>query len=214
MFITFEGIDFSGKSTQIQLLIERLHAVQQDTILVREPGGTIISERIRDMLLDHKHGNMDEVTEFLLFSASHSQLVRETILPALEKGKHVIADRFHDSSTAYQGYGRGLDLEDLFRVHHLATHALSPHLTFLIDIPVEESFARRTQRRGSIDRMESASMEFYTRVRAGYAALAEKHPDRIIRIDGLQSVDAISETIWQRTSTAMRLPGMNPESMP
>jgi dTMP kinase len=207
MFITFEGIDLSGKSTQILLLLERLREAQQDTILVREPGGTLLSERIRDLLLDREHGNMDEVTEFLLFSSSRSQLVREVILPALDAGKHVIADRFYDSSTAYQGYGRGLDLEDLLRVHHLATHGLSPQLTFLIDIPVEESFARRSRRSGNIDRMENASKEFYTRVRNGYAALADEHKKRIVSIDGLQSVETIAETIWRLTSCAMDLPG-------
>lgn len=196
MFITFEGIDFSGKSTQIELLLQRLADAGQDSLVVREPGGTDISEQIRALLLDTTHAGMDPVSEFLLFSASRSQLVREVIIPARARGTLVIADRFFDSSTAYQGYGRGLDLEDLLRVHHLATHGITPDLTFYIDIPVAESFARRAQRAGRIDRMESADEAFYQRVRDGYLRLADAHPARIIRIDGERAVEEISARIW------------------
>lgn len=196
MFLSFEGMDFSGKSTQIVLLRQRLDAADMPSLLVREPGGTRLSERIRDMLLDRTHGEMDEVTEFLLFSSSRSQLVREVILPALEAGTHVIADRFYDSSTAYQGYGRGLPLDDIVRVHHLATHGLTPDLTFFLDIGIEESFSRRQHRSGEIDRMESASRDFHTRVREGYLALCEQHPGRIKRIDGERPAEIIANDIW------------------
>lgn len=203
MFITFEGIDFSGKSTQITRLEKRLRARGDDVLLVREPGGTMISEKIRTLLLDRSNDEMDSVTEFLLFSASRSQLVEQRIKPALHDGTHVIADRFHDSSTAYQGYGRGLDIESILHVHRLATHDLAPDLTFFIDIPVDESFRRRTLRAGDIDRMESADRMFFERIREGYLRITEDHPDRIVRVDGLQSIDAIANAIW--TTISVRL---------
>ncbi len=203
MFITFEGIDFSGKSTQIALLQQRFEDEGMASVVVREPGGTVISERIRDLLLDNAHGDMDDVTEFLLFSASRSQLVREVILPALRTGIHVIADRFYDSSTAYQGYGRGLNLEDLLGVHHLATHQLVPNFTVFLDIPVEVSVARRAQREGSLDRMERGSMEFYRRVRDGYLTLAREYPDRINRIDGEKPVGEIADHVWRLVSSTL-----------
>ncbi|MDT8324459.1 MAG: dTMP kinase [Bacteroidota bacterium] len=206
MFISFEGIDFSGKSTQITLLLRRLENASVESLLVREPGGTEISERIRTLLLDPSHGNMDPVSEFLLFSASRSQLVQDVIAPALRRRVLVIADRFFDSSTAYQGYGRGLDLEALQRVHQLATHGISPDMTFFMDIPVAESFARRPQRAGDTDRMENAGEDFYRRVRDGYLRLAAKFPARILVIDGVRPAEEIAEQIWERISAKLVSP--------
>ena len=196
MFITFEGIDFSGKSTQISILEQRLRERGDSVLLVREPGGTVISEKIRSILLDRAHDAMDDVTEFLLFSASRSQLVREEIIPALDAGVHVIADRFHDSSTAYQGFGRGLDIRAIESVHGIATHGLLPDLTFFIDIPVDASFARRDKPRRDIDRMEAADRAFFERIRDGYRHLAREHASRFVRIDGMLPIDEISDCIW------------------
>lgn len=196
MFITFEGIDFSGKSTQIRLLEQRLRERGDSVLLVREPGGTAISEKIRAILLDRAHDAMDDVTEFLLFSASRSQLVRETIVPALASGAHVIADRFHDSSTAYQGYGRGLDILAIESVHRIATHGLMPDLTFFIDIPVDAGFERRNATERAIDRMEAADRMFFERIRAGYLLLAKEHGSRFVRIDGMLPINDIADTIW------------------
>jgi len=203
MFITFEGIDFSGKSTQIRLLETRLRTNGERVRLVREPGGTEISEKIRAILLDRAHDAMDDVTEFLLFSASRSQLVQEEILPALASGVHVIADRFHDSSTAYQGFGRGLDIEAIKAVHRIATHGLVPDLTFFIDIPVDASFERRSKPDRTIDRMEAANRAFFERIRDGYLRLAEEHAFRFIRIDGMLAVDVIADMIWTAVSNRL-----------
>lgn len=207
MFITFEGIDFSGKSTQIHLLEQRLRERGESVLLVREPGGTVISEKIRAILLDRTHDAMDDVTEFLLFSASRSQLVHEEILPALTSGVHVIADRFHDSSTAYQGYGRGLDIQAIESVHRIATHGLMPDLTFFIDIPVDESFERRNTPERVIDRMEAADRDFFERIRAGYLLLAKEHDTRFVRIDGMMPITDIADTIWKIIND--RLPSLD-----
>ncbi len=206
MFITFEGIDFSGKSTQISLLRQRLEEMGHDTLVVREPGGTVISEHIRALLLDPSFVHMDPVSEFLLFSASRSQLVREVIRPALNRGTLVIADRFFDSSTAYQGYGRGLELEDLLRVHHLAIHGSMPDLTIFLDIPVAESFARRAQRAGDIDRMERADEAFYNRVRDGYLQIAAAAQERFLLLDGERPQEDIAEDIWEIVGTKLSPP--------
>lgn len=196
MFITFEGIDFSGKSTQIRILERRLRDRGERVLLVREPGGTVISENIRSILLDRAHEAMDEVTEFLLFSASRSQLVQEEIIPALDAGVHVIADRFHDSSTAYQGYGRGIDIRAIESVHRIATHGIVPDLTFFIDIPVDASFERRNKPERAIDRMEAADRAFFEHIRDGYLHLAREHASRFVRIDGMLPIDHIANTIW------------------
>lgn len=196
MFISFEGIDCSGKSTQIDLLAKRLDALRREVLIVREPGGTEISERIRALLLDLKHSEMDRHTELLLFSASRSQLVMERILPAMNRGAVVIADRFHDSTTAYQGYGRGLDIRSIEHVHTIATHRILPDLSFFIDISVEESLHRRTTRLVSADRMETADNAFFERVRQGYLQIASMAPSRFRIIDGMRKPESIAEDIW------------------
>lgn len=196
MFITFEGIDCSGKSTQIDFLARRLQAQQREVLIVREPGGTEISERIRDLLLDLKHGDMDSCTELLLFSASRSQLVTERILPALRRGAIVVADRFHDSTTAYQGYGRGIPIDSIEHVHGLVTHGLLPDMSFFIDISIEESQMRRAARIAHVDRMENADTAFYQRVRDGYHQIASTSPSRFRIINGMRQPESVSEEIW------------------
>jgi dTMP kinase len=195
MFLTFEGIDYCGKSTQARLLVERLeknHTVR----LIREPGGTRISERLREILLDKRHLELTEVAELFLFEASRAQLVAEVIRPALERGEFVICDRYFDSTTAYQGFGRGVDIEAIARVNALATGGTEPDLTFVIDIPVEE-IERRKQSAGLVfDRMEISGRQFYDRVRAGYEHLS-RTLERMVLIDGARPVEEIHHEIWR-----------------
>jgi len=142
MFITFEGIDYSGKSTQCQLLSEFLKGKGFDVLSLREPGGTEISEKIRNILLDNNSAGMTSMSEFLLYSAARAQLVSEIIQPALKSGKTVICDRFYDSSTAYQGFGRGLGLKNVETINKISTGGLEPNLTIIVDITVEKSIER------------------------------------------------------------------------
>lgn len=194
MFISFEGIDFCGKSTQIEKLEEYFVALSKKVKVIREPGGTIISEKIREILLDKKNDQMVMETEILLFSASRSQLVREVIRPSLNSGFVVISDRFHDSSTAYQGYGRGLSVDDIKNIHEIAVGETLPDLTFLIDIPVEVAYQRRGVKTGHLDRIEVSDNDFYSRVRNGYLQIA-KEEKRIRVIDGNRDIDLIHQDI-------------------
>lgn len=195
MFITFEGIDFSGKSTQVELLNEYLVKQNKNVLLIREPGGTEISEKIREILLDKKNNAMVMETELLLFSASRAQLVREVIRPHLQKGYYVISDRFHDSSTAYQGFGRGLSVDAVINIHNLAIGNTIPDITFFIDIPNEVAIKRKQKvEHSSLDRIEISDNSFYERVREGYLYLSKKEK-RFKVIDGTQSIDSISEKI-------------------
>ena len=195
MFITFEGIDFCGKSTQVELLKNYLIEKNKKVEIIREPGGTNISEEVRNILLDKKNGNMFMETEFLLFSASRAQLVREKIRPYLEKGFYVISDRFHDSSLAYQGYGRGISIEAVSSVNSLAIGPTIPDITFFIDIPVEEAEKRKTGKTVTdLDRIEISEMNFYESVRNGYLDLSKKEK-RFRLIDGRKSIEEIHKNI-------------------
>jgi dTMP kinase len=195
MFISFEGIDFCGKSTQIDLLKDYLIEQGKKVEIVREPGGTSLSEKIRTILLDNKNEKMLKETELFLFSASRAQLVREKIRPYLEKGFYVISDRFHDSSTAYQGYGRGISVDVIVGVHDLAIGDTIPDITYFIDIPVGIANERKKkQSKGKLDRIELADMEFYSRVRNGYLETA-KNESRFKVIDGTQSIQNIHNHI-------------------
>jgi len=197
MFITFEGLDFSGKSTQANLLVERLKKAKHVVRFLREPGGTKISERVREILLDRSHLEMTEAAELLLFSASRTQLVAEVIVPALQRGETVVCDRYYDSTTAYQGYGRGFNLESVHHINKIATAGTDPDLTILVDIPVDEIERRKAAAGMTFDRMESAGREFYERVRKGYLDIARNEPGRFILVDGLASIDAVKTQIWQ-----------------
>lgn len=183
MFLTLEGIDFSGKSTQAKMLVDALSG-ERAVCFLREPGGTPISERIRDILLDKKNLELTDRAELLLFSASRAQLVASVIRPALAKGEIVICDRYYDSTTAYQGAGRGLPMDAVRTINTFATGGLAPDLTLFIDIPVDEIERRRAAAGKGFDRMEAAGREFFQRVRDGYCALAAAEPGRFVRIDG------------------------------
>ncbi len=196
MLITFEGIDGSGKSTQARRLVAALRAAGRDVQAVREPGGTSLGERVRELLLDPA-SHILPTAELLLFSAARAQLVEGVIRPALASGAVVVADRFYDSTTAYQGGGRGLAApEELDRLHALATGGLAPALTFLIDVPVEVAVARRAQR--AADRMEAGGAAFFERVRAAYLALAARHPERVVVLDGTQPPDSLHAEVMER----------------
>lgn len=196
MFITFEGLDFSGKTTQAKLLIERLTVRGHVVHFLREPGGTAISERIRDILLDKKYLEMSNTAELLLFSASRTQLVAEVIVPALKRGETIVCDRYYDSTTAYQSYGRGLDLEAVQLINKVATTGIAPDVTFLVDIPVEEIERRKAKAGLTFDRMESSGKEFYRRVRNGYLEMARTEQQRFTVVDGMLPVEEIHRTIW------------------
>jgi len=195
MFITFEGIDFCGKSTQVEILKEYLIKNNKNVHLIREPGGTEISEKIRDVLLDKKNNAMVMETEIFLFSASRAQLVREVIRPYLRKGFYVISDRFHDSSTAYQGFGRGLPVETIIKINNLAIGDTIPDLTFFIDIPIEVSIKRKNKKtHNDLDRIEISDNSFFERVRNGYLELARTEK-RFRVLDGTRSIEQVSEQI-------------------
>ena len=180
-FITFEGIDGCGKSTQARLLLEHMNNSGVETILVREPGGTNISESIREILLHSNSGKMGDRTESLLMTASRAQLTQEIIVPNIEQGKFVIADRYSDSTLAYQGGGRNLDIEWLIELNNYATFTLLPDITFFVDIRPEEALRRLDNNK---DRIEGIGIEFQTRVRKTYHELAERFNDRYVILDG------------------------------
>jgi len=195
MFITFEGIDFCGKSTQVKLLKEYLERKGKTVKIIREPGGTEISEKIRKILLDKKHLNLTIETEIFLFSASRAQLVREVIKPYLEKNYFVLSDRFHDSTTAYQGFGREIPLVIVEQINNLVIGNTIPDLTFFIDIPTEEAEKRKYQNSLiELDRIEISKKDFYERVRNGYFYLAEKEK-RIKVLNGMHEISTIHNEI-------------------
>ena len=181
-FITFEGVDGCGKSTQARLLLEHMNNSGVETILVREPGGTNISESIREILLhSNSSGQMGDRTESLLMTASRAQLTQEVIIPNMDQGKFVIADRYSDSTLAYQGGGRNLDIEWLIELNNYATFTLLPDITFFVDIRPEEALRRLDNDK---DRIEGEGIEFQTRVRKTYHELAERFNDRYVILDG------------------------------
>ena len=199
MLITFEGIDGSGKSTQAERLVRRLEGEGGRPLLVREPGGTALSERVRALLLDPALP-ADPLAELLLFSAARAQLVAERVRPALEAGRVVVCDRFYDSTTAYQGGGRGMDVGWLKALNGRVTGGLVPDRTYLVLLDPATALQRRTARRPPDvqqgDRMEASGRAFYERVAAAYRQLAEEEPDRILRLDGARPVEALHEAVW------------------
>ena len=209
LFITFEGTEGSGKSTQAVLLTRRLIKMGHRTLILREPGGTPIGEEIRHTLKhsDVNHGMTPE-TELLLMNASRAQLVGEVIRPALARGEIVVSDRFYDSTTAYQGYGRGLDLEMVRQIIRCAVGETRPHLTLLLTVPVKVSEARRRARslpglEHIRDRMEEADRSFFERVEVGYQKIAAAEPDRIKTIDATRTLDEVSQAIWAAVEPAL-----------
>jgi dTMP kinase len=196
MFITFEGIDLSGKSTQARLLYDKLVKDRKKVKLVREPGGTLISEKIRKILLDKKNNKMKYITEFLLFSASRHQLTEEIIKPLLKKNYIVICDRYYDSSSAYQGYGGKIDLKIISEVNKIATNYLVPDLSFLIDIDYSENIKRRELSGKSHDRIEQKEINYYKKVISGYRTIAKLDKKRFRIIDGKKDIDEIQKGIY------------------
>ena len=200
-FITFEGSEGSGKSTQVQRLAARLERSGVPYLVTREPGGTPIGETIRELLQFAPHNSaMTSETELLLFEASRSQLVREIIKPALERGLCVIADRFFDSTTVYQGAARKLDREMVQRLNAFAVGDCVPDITFVLDVDAATA-ALRMQKPRKADRMEQQPAEFYERVRETYHELAAHEPKRVVLIDGSRDADQIENQIWETLSS-------------
>ena len=200
-FITFEGVEGGGKSTQLQCLRDRLTALGREVYVTREPGGTAIGEAIRSVLLNPAHHAMATITELFLYEAARAQIVAECIRPQIEAGAIVLCDRFADSTTAYQGAGRGLPAIMLNQLHQLATGGLWPDLTFVLDVPPTVGLARAA-RRCEADRIEQESLAFHERVRNAFLEIAQQEPRRVYIVDGTPGVEEIAESIahivWDR----------------
>ena len=197
IFITMEGPDGSGKSTQIALLKEYLEKEGYDVLITREPGGTAISEAIREVILNKDFQEMSPVTEMLLYASARAQLIHEVVGPALEKGQAVISDRFVDSSLVYQGIARGLGVEKVYEVNLNAIGKYMPDVTFLLDLPAEVGISRKKDQK-ELDRMELESLEFHKKVAEGYRKLAVKFPERIETVDATLPIEKISSLIKDR----------------
>lgn len=214
LFITFEGPEGSGKSTQARRLYERLGATDYPVIATREPGGTPISDLIRRILLDLRNGEMDPTTEMLLFSAARAQHVAERIQPYLNHGGIVVCDRFTDSMLAYQGYGSGRDLDELRTLIHIATRGLRPDMTFYLDLPAQDGLDRKlkaAQRQTAVsplsprtqvgeavewNRLDARDLDYHQRVRNGFLQLVTLEPERWHVLDAHMPVDELAERIW------------------
>lgn len=193
-FITLEGPEGGGKSTQAKRLVDHLQAQGHEVLFTREPGGTEIGDQIRQVIMSLENKSMSPEAEFLLFSASRAQVVRELIKPQLERGGFVVCDRFYDSSLAYQGYGHELDLELLRTITGFVSGGLVPDLTLLLDLTSELGLERRKQD-GRWNRLDDYDLAFHERVREGYHRLAELDPDRWVQIDAARTEDQIQEQI-------------------
>ena len=202
MFIVFEGGEGCGKSTQTRALYRRLSKDGFGAILTREPGGTRLGERVRRHLKRTGDARISPLAELFLIATARAQLVSEIIRPELERGKTVICDRFTPSTLAYQGHGRGLDMDAVRAVNGMATDGLSPDLVVLLDIPVEAGLGRKKSRER--DRFESESLAFHARVRRGYLDMAKADPERWLVVDGRLPRKVIEETIWKRVSVLLK----------
>jgi dTMP kinase len=203
LFITMEGPEGGGKTTQSRLLAEHLRSLGNDVLLTREPGGTPIGEQIRAVLGSLDNTDMHPRTEFLLFSSSRAQLVRQVIQPHLDRGGLVVCDRFFDSSLAYQGFGHRLDLQQLRTITDFAVGGIAPDLTLLLDIPVEEGLRRR-EKSGSRNRLDDYDVAFHRRVRKGYQQLAAADPHRWVRIDASGPPDKVQEEVRRVVEARLR----------
>ncbi len=205
VLITFEGVEGSGKSTQSERLAARLSELGVLCLASREPGGTEIGEAIRAILLDPRNEEMHGLTELFLYLASRNQLVRDRVLPALKEGKVVVLDRFGDSSTAYQGAGRGLGQRPVTRLNKLATADLRPNLTILVDVPVKVGRERKVS--GVLDRLESEQVEFHERVRQGYLRLARRAPGRVKVVDGALPAEELERLVFCHVEELLKRKG-------
>lgn len=190
IFITMEGPDGSGKSTQIELLKQYLEGAGYDVLITREPGGNRISEAIREIILNSEYTEMSPVTEMMLYASARAQLIAEVIGPAIESGKAVISDRFVDSSLVYQGMARGLGVETVYEINKVAIGEYMPQLTIMLDLPAEVGISRKKDQK-ELDRMELESLEFHKKVTAGYREMAQRFPERIKSIDATLPIEEI-----------------------
>jgi dTMP kinase len=197
LFITFEGPDGCGKSTQCQLLAEYLQSLGHHLLLTREPGGTAISQQVRQVIMDMKNKSMFPATEFLLFSAARAQLVREKIIPHLKAGGVVVADRFADSSLAYQGFGHGIPLETIRVITGFATDSLVPDLTLLLDMDPKRGLQRRTANQAEWNRLDDYDLAFHQRAREGFLQLAKAEPRRWRVLNADQPVEQLQAEVRQ-----------------
>lgn len=202
-FITFEGPEGGGKTTQLRLLQQTLEEQSRQVVATREPGGTAIGNAIRSLLLDPGYGAMSSRAEALLFNAARAQLIDEVVQPALSAGKIVLCDRFADSTLAYQGYGRNLSLTDLNLLIGYATQGVRPHLTIFLDIPVATGLQRKSAG-AEWNRMEAEQLAFHQRVREGFYALVAAEPERWLVVDATQSVAQVQQAIWQQVAILLR----------
>ena len=200
-FITFEGIDGSGKTTQINLLEAKLSQQGISTLILREPGGTKLSEKIRGILLDSENINLSPSAESLLFVAARTQLMEEKIKPSLERNQFVICDRYSDSTVAYQGYGRGLNVEYLEELNKFATDSIQPDITIILDIDPKKAAIRMAS--DVPDRLESTGINFFLRVREGYYEIARQNPHRCVIIDGSQSESEVFELVLKEVNNKL-----------
>ena len=206
VFITFEGVEGCGKSTQIALLASRLTAAGVPVRVLREPGGTAAGEAIRQILLDPLHTGLDDRAELLLYEASRAELVAEVIEPALDAGEVVLCDRFADSTTAYQGHARGLPLDRVALLNAFATGETTPDLTIVLDIDPAVGLTRATG--CGADRLESEGLEFHRRVREGFLAIARAEPGRVMVVSGEGGRDEIASRVWDAVSASGVLAGV------
>ncbi len=198
LFITFEGGEGSGKTTQARVLHRRLSRLAMPVLLIHEPGGTPLGKKLRHLLKRTQGQDISPLSELLMFNASRAQLVDDVIQPGLESAKVIICDRYTDSTIAYQSYGRGLDLETVRSINRVATGGLTPDLTVLLDMPVDEGLARKGSEQH--DRFEQEGNAFHQTVREGYLKLAAREPERWLVIDATLAKTEIAEIIWQRVS--------------
>lgn len=206
-FLTLEGVDGCGKTTQLELLIARLKAAGRDPVRVQEPGGTRIGLEIRKILLDKANADLDPTAELLLYFASRAQNIAEVIRPALTRGQVVVADRFTDATMAYQGYGRGLGVEAVRAVEAIACGGLRPDLTLWLDIDpavgVNRALERNPSAKNDETRMEQEGREFYRRVYAGYQEIAAAEPERVARIDASGTIEEVADLIWAKVNAVL-----------